>query len=47
MSSVEVLRKSLRPEELAMTGALIRQGHLSVIHDDMRGSHVRPVHPFL
>ena len=45
MSSVEVPRKSLRPEELAMTWALIRQGHLSVIHDDMRGCGRAPSAP--
>ena len=45
MSSVEVPRKSLRPEELAMTRALIQQGHLSVIHDDMRGCGRAPSAP--
>ena len=45
MSSVEVPRKRLRPEELAMTQALIRQGHLSVILDGMRGSGLAPSAP--
>ena len=45
MSDVEVPRKSLRPEELAMTRALIRQGHLSVIHDDMRNCGRAPSAP--
>ena len=45
MCSLEVLRRELRPEELAMTKALIRQGHVFVIHDDMRGFRRAPSAP--
>ena len=37
MFCVEVPRKRLRPEEVAMTCALIRQRHLFILDSDMRG----------
>ena len=45
MLSVEVPRKRLRPEEVAMTGALVRQRHLFILDSDMRG-HGRAQCPY-